>query len=140
MNRHIAAASKLFERISAPWERLDQYYSVEIPIYELDLIYQFKIWRTESISMFILVKENSTLIPMMTVGDRLRMKYYSNDLACPHRRLDTEIQSITKQSLGRLRGHYLIGFGIIESINQAEAHWSYGLNMSRALPQNVSML
>lgn len=114
MKEH-ALAEKLLDERSLAASRLKPYYSVEIPVERLGLVYQFKIWRTESTSMFVLVKENSSLLFWLRVGDRLSMKYYSTEFIYRYENLDTEILNITKQDYGRLKGHYLVGLGITDS-------------------------
>lgn len=109
-----AVAERLVEGSYEPWKELDRYYSVEISMDGLEVVYQYGIWSVESTSMFVLVKEDSGILPWLKVGDILNMKYYSTDIVYPFENLDTEIQSITKQDQGRLKGHYLVGFEIID--------------------------
>ena len=130
-------ANNLVERRSGPSKKVDQYYSVEIPISELGVVYQFRIWNIESTSMFILVKENSGILPWLKVGDRLNIKYYSTDLFYPVEYLDTEIRNITKQGQGQLKGHYLVGFEILDSQDQNNIHWLYRLNNTQIHPFNM---
>ena len=111
--RDYALAEKFVESYPVTGNELDQYYSVEIFIPELGVVYQFKIWEIESIFMSILVKENSRLLNRIKMGYRARMKYYSTDSAYPYQTLDTEIREITKQDYGRLKGHYLVGLEIL---------------------------
>ena len=109
-----AVAEKFDERSFGTWRDLDKYYSIEIAIEGLEVVYQYGIWGVESRSMFALVKENSGIVPWLKVGNVLNMKYYSTDILYPFENLDTEIQIITKQDEGRLKGHYLVGFEIVE--------------------------
>jgi hypothetical protein len=44
------------------------FYSVEFAVDEPHPIYQFKIWRTESSAMFVVVKENSAVLPKLKAG------------------------------------------------------------------------
>jgi len=112
-----AVAERLDESSYEPWKDLDKYYSVEIAIDGLEVVYQYGIWSVESTSMFVLVKEDSGILPWLEVGDILNMKYYATDILYPFENLDTEIQSITKQDQGRLKGHYLVGFEIVDESN-----------------------
>jgi hypothetical protein len=109
-----AVAEKFDERSFGTWNDLDKYYSIEIAIEGLEVVYQYGIWGIESSLMFFLVKENSGILPWLKVGDVLKMKYYSTDILYPFENFDTEIQSIMKQDQGRLKGHYLVGFEIVE--------------------------
>ena len=112
--KEYAVANKVVERRSEPRKKVDLYYSVEIPISELGVVYQFKIWDTKSPSIFVVVKENSGILPWLKVGDRLNMKYYSTDSLYPLEYLDTEIRNITKHDQGPLKGHYLVGLEIVD--------------------------
>ena len=112
-----AVAEKIDEISYETWKDLDKYYSVEICGNELEVIYQYGIWSRESTSMFILVKEESGILPWLKVGDILNMKYYAADILYPFENLDTKIQSITKHDQGRLEGHYLVGFEIVDESN-----------------------
>lgn len=112
-----AVADGLNERSYGPWRELDKYYSIEIAIDGLEVVYQYGIRSVESRSMFVLVKENSGILPWLKVGDILNMKYYSTDILYPFENLDTEIQSITKHDQGRFKGHYLVGFEIVDRSN-----------------------
>ena len=127
--KEYALANKLVERRSEPRKKVNQFYSVEIPISELGVVYQFKIWNIESTSLFVLVKEDSGILPWLKVGDILNMKYYSTDY--PVEYLDTEIRNITKQDQGRLKGHYLVGFEILDSQDQNKIHWLYRSNKTQ---------
>ena len=54
----------------------DHYHSVEFSIKGIELTYQFKIWNTTNMSMCVLVKEDSAILPRLKVGDTLDMKFY----------------------------------------------------------------
>jgi len=135
--KEYAVANKLVERRSGPRKKVAQYYSVEIPIDELGIVYQFKIWNIDSTCMFVLVKENSCILTWLKVGDKLNMKYYSTDLFYPFKYLDTEIRNITKQDQGRLKGHYLVGFEILDSQDHNNVHWLFRSNKIQILPFNM---
>jgi len=132
-----AMANTLETKRSEPGKNLDQYYSVEIPIDGLNVTYQFKIWDIESRCLFVLVKEISDILPWLNVGDRFIMKYYSTDSSYPYQNLDTEIHYIIKQDQGRLKGHFLIGFEIMESKGQDMGHWPYHFHRTQILPSNA---
>ena len=92
---------------------LDQFYCVEIPV-RIGLIYQFKIWQTETMFLSILVKENSKFLTLLDRRAKYNMKYYSEDFLYPYQELVTEIRDISFQEYGRLKGHYLVSLEIIE--------------------------
>ncbi len=132
-----AAAKALVDRGSIPGKNVDQYHSVEFSIDAIGVPHQFKIWNIESTFMFVLVSENSRILPCLRVGDKLKVKYYSTDSRLPCENLDTEIRSISKQTKGRLKDHYLVGFEILESQDQNKIHWSYPSNKIQILPATV---
>jgi hypothetical protein len=110
--------SENLERRSESRTRIDQYHSVEFSVDGLDIAYQFKIWDIASSSMCLLIKENSDILPRLNVGDTLNMRYYSDDSSLPQGDLATQIRHITKIDEGRLKGHYLVGLEILESMEQ----------------------
>ena len=91
----------------------DHFHSVEFSIKGLELPYQVRIWDNESESMCILLKESSSVLPLLKVGDTLDSKYYSAGSVYPTQNMKTVIRHITKKNNGRLRGHYLIGLKIL---------------------------
>jgi hypothetical protein len=100
---------------------LDQFYSVEIPVRD-NLVYQFRIWQTESMFMSILVKENSKFLAMVDINSKFNMKYYSEDFLYPYQELFTEIRDISLQDCGRIKGHYLVTLEIIEDEEDQKIH------------------
>ena len=107
----------------APDQKSTAYYSVEIPVPELGVVYQFKVWRTEVKSVFILVKENSGILSCLKAGDKLKIKYYSSDGKYPLQDLDTEIRDIARQEMGRLKGHCIVALEILKHENYDEGYW-----------------
>ena len=113
MHEH-AFADNLLESVLLDSGRdIDQFYCVEIPVQD-KLIYQFKIWQTESMFMSILVKENSKFLSFAEINSKFNMKYYSEDFLYPYQQLVTEIRDISLQVYGRLKGHFLVSLEIIE--------------------------
>lgn len=92
----------------------NDFYSVEIKIDGADYLYQFKLWKTPGEPAFILVKEGSGLTNWIHPGDAIPMTYYSENLACPKRQLQTRIRGIHRQDEGRFRGHYIVTLDILE--------------------------
>jgi hypothetical protein len=82
-----------------------KFYSVEFAIDKPHPLYQFKIWRSESSPMFVVVKENSSVLPKLKAGSILIMTYYSSDIHCPKKQMETRIGHITSQRQGRFEGH-----------------------------------
>jgi len=81
------------------------FYSVEFAIDDPHPLYQFKIWRSESRSMFVVVKENSAVLPKLKAGSVLNMTYYSSDAQCPKTQIETRIGNINNAHRGRFEGH-----------------------------------
>ena len=98
-----------------------RYYSVEFSV-NGGASYQFKIWEMPSMSMCVLVREDSAILPQLEVGHTLKMKYYSYDDICPTEYLATEIRHITKTEEGRFKGHYLVGLELLENNGKEMAH------------------
>jgi len=109
------------ERRSEPRTRAEQYHSAEFVFEGRELHYQFRIWDTASSSMCVLVKENSEALPLLRVGDTLKVKYYSSNSQCPSETLQTVIRHVTRNDQGRFKGHYLVGLEIFPSGRDPEA-------------------
>ena len=111
-----ALADNLLEAVILENNRdIDQFYSVEISVSK-KLIYQFKIWQTESMLISILVREDSKFLSFVEINSRFNMKYYSEDFLYPYQNLVTEIRDISLQESSRLKGHYLVSLEIIEDV------------------------
>ena len=100
----------------------DRFESVEFSINGLECLHQFRIWNIRPESMCVLVKENSEILGVLSVGDILPLKYYSADNFCHTIYLDTEIRYIQKQEAGRFKGHYLIGLTILGQQTRTKIH------------------
>ena len=61
------------------------FYSVEFAVDDPHPLYQFKIWRSESNPMFVVVKENSAVLPKLKAGSVLNMTYYSKRHPMPQK-------------------------------------------------------
>ncbi len=84
------------------------FYSVEFAVDEPRPLYQFKIWRSECNLMFVVVKENSAVLPKLKAGTILNMTYYSCDTQCPKKQIETRIGHICSEREGRFEGHCTI--------------------------------
>jgi hypothetical protein len=84
------------------------FYSVEFAVDDPHPLYQFKIWRKDASSMFVVVKENSAVLPKLKAGKVLNMTYYSSDTQCPKKQMETRIASINNEHQGRFEGHCTI--------------------------------
>ena len=97
------------ENRSDPRTIVKDYYSVEFQIKGTGFIYQFKLWDESAHGLSILVKESSSVLPLLKVNDTLEMNYFKDDPTGNMKTLNTKIVHITKQESGRFAGHFLIG-------------------------------
>ena len=91
----------------------EQYHSVEFSFDDSADIYQFRIWGVDSTPLSILIKQDSTIISRLQVGQVLNTRYYSNNSSYPSECMKTVVQHITKKDKGRLKGHYLAELEIL---------------------------
>ena len=90
-----------------------EYYSVEFPLGHFKRLYQFKLWRSEQNTFFLLAKESSDLVSQLKVGRIVPMKYYSEDAIQTNEVRNTQIAEIVKETTGRFSGHYRIELNIV---------------------------
>ncbi len=100
----------------------NHYYSVEFFITDIKLLYQFKLWNSDSQSLFILVREDSGILQRIKEGRVFKTKYYSTDSLSPTVDSETQIKEISKDKNGRFKGHYLVGLSILKTGNQPAVH------------------
>ena len=112
--KECAFTNKLLEKRSEYRKQVHQYHSVEFSIDGLEFSYQFRIRNMASMSMCVLVKEDSDILPRLKVGETLNMKYYSTGSVYPPEYLETAIRHITKDDQGRFKGHFLVGLEILD--------------------------
>lgn len=93
----------------------NRYYSVEFNLDDIVPLYQFKLRNSESMSLFVLVKEDSEILNQLEVGRVLEMKYYNADITCPPEYRTTQINNITNERAGRFSGHCVVGLSILSS-------------------------
>ncbi len=93
----------------------ERYYSVEFTVDELVPLYHFKLWNSQTMDLFVLVKEDSEILNRLEVGRVLKMKYYNDDISYPPEYRTTQINNITKDKDGRFSGHCLVGLSILPS-------------------------
>lgn len=105
----------LSEKRSEPRTELEKYHSVEFKIADLGSLYQFKVWNISSKGMCLLVREDSDVLKYIEVGNVFDMKCYTTDFSLPPENLKIEIKHITKEHMGRFKGHYLVGLLILEN-------------------------
>ena len=89
------------------------FHSVEFPLGHVQPLYQFKLWRSETNTFFLLAKESSDLVSRLKIGRIVPMKYYGEDAMCAAQVHDTQIIEIVKETQGRFSGHYRIELNIV---------------------------
>jgi len=77
-------------------------------------LYQFKLKDSSENGASLLVKEDSTMLDYLEVGQTLNINF-SSELESDHNGdFETEIVHITKMDKGRYKGHYLVGVRILD--------------------------
>ena len=105
------------EKRTEPRLIADQYCSVEFSISKEQPDYLFEIKDMSSFGLCIIVKEGSTIINHLKVGDIIDMKYYQSKRTLKPELIKTEIKHITKDDLGQYKGNYLVGLSVVEKGN-----------------------
>lgn len=98
------------------------YHSVEFALDAPFPIYQFKLWRAEQDRFFLLVKDDSALLPQLKEGHIVPMKYLSAKVMG---RIDvrrTQIKRIVNEIKGRFQGHHRVELSIVASGPAAAVH------------------
>jgi hypothetical protein len=82
--------------------------SVEFALDNPHPLYQFKLWRSESSPMFVVVKESSDVLPKLKAGSILNMTYYGRDANSLKKQVKTRIGPIISEREGRFQGYCTI--------------------------------
>ena len=93
---------------------LDRFYCVEIDMGRPLPIYQFRLRDKSGHRASLLVKEGSTILKGLKIGQKLKMNYWSGENIGKTKTWDVQIKHITKQINGSLKGHFLVSFSIID--------------------------
>ena len=91
----------------------NRYYSVEFTPHEFAPFYQFKLRNSETMTLFVLIKEDSEILKKLEIGQVLKMKYYSEDISCLPEYRTTQINHISADKDGRYKGHCMVGLSIL---------------------------
>jgi len=100
-----------------PRKVVDQYYSVECSIPDLEPVYQFRIWNRSESGMCVLIREDSAVLHHLQVGKIFTMKYYPINSPGRLEQFDTMVRHISKDEHGRFKGHFMVGLSILEKQN-----------------------
>ena len=111
----IISRNQVKERRSENRRSIDRFYCVEIDLGRPLPIYQFKLRNISGHRACVLVKEDSSILKSLKIGQRLKMNYWSGENLGATKTWHVQIKHITKQIYGSLKGHFLVGFSIINS-------------------------
>jgi hypothetical protein len=101
------------EKRSEKRKSIDRFYCVEIDIGSPLPIYQFKVRNISGHRACILVKEDSSILKSLEIGQKLKMNYWAGENLGTTKTWHVQIKHITKQIHGSLKGHFLVYFSII---------------------------
>ncbi|MFC1823372.1 hypothetical protein ACFL9T_11740 [Thermodesulfobacteriota bacterium] len=93
-------------------EKPNPHYSVEFSSEGRKTVHQFRV-RDTSAYKCVIVREDSSILSQMKVGDILTLKFNFNNSPHLSEYLKTAIRFINKQDEGRFKGHYLVAFEIL---------------------------
>lgn len=91
---------------------IEQPYSVEIVLGRSIPIYHLKVKDISGDGLCILVKEDSSILNLLEIGQVLEMKYWSKSSSEPIGYLKAQIKYISKQDKEPFKRHHLIGLFI----------------------------
>ncbi len=91
---------------------LDKFHSVQFSFNYMGPTYLFKLRDISSNGLCILVKEDSSVLKELEVGDILDMEYNTPGLSDSSKLLKTQVSS--KNCHDRFTGHSLVGLSIID--------------------------
>jgi hypothetical protein len=107
------SSKKFSDRRSEPREPSRKFHSVEMKLASLP-IYLFKLKDISLNGACFLVKEGSSILEHLRVGQILNLRYHSEDEAEPSEVFKSEIKYIEKNLGGPFKGHYSIGVMLLE--------------------------
>ncbi|MFH2057408.1 MAG: hypothetical protein ABIJ59_00715 [Pseudomonadota bacterium] len=93
----------------------EDYYSAEFQLNQTKIMYQFKLRKSQTESMYVVVKEGSMALENIKEGDILDMRYYSTDKSRPAELKQTRIKYISKDSSVGFKDHYVIALSFFTS-------------------------
>ncbi len=104
--------NRLAERKSDSRVIIDKFYSVQFSLNDMGPTYLFKLRDFPVNGLSILVKEDSSVLKELKVGDILDMEYNTPGLTDSSKLIKTQVSS--KNCHDRFTGHSLIGLSIID--------------------------
>ena len=109
----IISLNQVKERRSESRKSIDRFYCVEIDLGRPLPIYQFKLRNISGHGACVLVKEDSSILKSLKIGQKLKMNYWSGENLGMTKTWLVQIKHITKQIHGSLKGHFIVGFSTI---------------------------
>lgn len=91
------------------------FHSVEFALDHPNILYQFKIWNSDTDPMFMVVREDSAIIDSLRTGHVCDMKFYSDDKNRPTAQYRARIDRMTMDREGRFRDHWRVALEIVDS-------------------------
>lgn len=101
------------ERKSEKRKSINRFYCVEIDLGPPLPIYQFKVRNISGQGACVLVKEDSSILKSLEIGQKLKMNYWSGENLGTTKTWHVQIKHITKQIHGSLKGHFVVSFSIL---------------------------
>lgn len=111
----IISPIQIIEGRSEKRKSIDRFYRVEIDLGPPLPIYQFKVRNISEHRACILVKDGSSILKSLEIGQKLKMNYWSGKNLGMTKTWHVQIKHITKQIHDPLKGHFLVGFSIINN-------------------------
>lgn len=109
----IISTTKLNERRSEKKKSIDRFYCVEIDLGPPLPIYQFRVRNISGHRACVLVKEGSSILKSLKIGQKLKMNYWSGENLGRTKTWHVQIKHVTKQIHGSFKGHFIVDFSII---------------------------
>ncbi len=103
------------EKRSENRKSIDQFYCVEIDLGSHLPIYQFKVRNISGHRACVLVKEDSSILKSLEIDQKLKMNYWSGENLGTTKTWHVQIKHITKQIHGSFKGHFIVGFSILNN-------------------------
>ena len=91
----------------------DRFYYVEIDLGPPLPIYLFKVRNISGDRACAMVKEDSSILKSLEIGQKLKINCWSEEKSSTIKTWHVQVKHITKQIQESLKGHFLVGFSIL---------------------------
>ena len=109
----IISLNQVKERRSENRKSIDRFYCVEIDLGRTLPIYLFKLRNISGHRACVLVKEGSSILKSLKIGQKLKMNYWSEENLGTTKTWQVQIKHIPRRLHGSMKGHVRRGFSII---------------------------